>query len=294
MPLSGPVPWAWLSVAAVITVFAVMFAIGLAIVPGEFRWVWRRPGLVLKGLFSVLVAVPVLALVVARGLALPHHAEVGIVLMAISPGAPVALSRSLGAGGHRSFAPALQIAVALMAVVSMPLWVAAFDEVYGASATVAPEQLARQVCAAQLLPLALGMLTRRLWPTVAAGLEPKLRRIAGVALAVLIVLVLIDMGEVVIGAGLRVAFAIVLVTLLALGVGHLMGGREPATRTATAICTAARNPGLALLVATLNAAPPAIHATVLVYLVVSGLTLLPYAFWRSRLAVPGRDDGDCR
>jgi BASS family bile acid:Na+ symporter len=280
-----------LSVVAVTTVFVVMFAIGLAIVPGEFRWVWRRPGLVLKGLFSVLVAVPVLALVVARGLALPHHAEVGIVLMAISPGAPVALSRSLGAGGHRSFAPALQIAVALLAVVSMPLWLAALDEVYGASATVAPEQLARQVCVAQLLPLGLGMLTRRLFPIAAARLEPKLRRIAGVALAALIVLVLIDIGEVVVGAGLRVALAIAIVTLLALGVGHLMGGPEPATRTVIAICTAARNPGLALLVATLNAAPPAVHATVLAYLVVSGLTLLLYAFWRSRLAVRRRDDG---
>lgn len=290
MPVSGPVPWALLSLVAVATVFAVMFAIGLAIVPGEFRWVWRRPGLVLKGLFSVLVAVPVLALVVARGLELPHYAEVGIVLMAISPGAPVALSRSLGAGGHRSFAPALQIAVALLAVVSMPLWVAALDEVYGASATIAPEQLARQVCVAQLLPLALGMLMRRWFPAVAVRLEPRLRRVAGVALAALIVLVLVDIGEVVVGAGLRVAFAIAIVTLLALGVGHLIGGPEPATRTATAICTAARNPGLALLVATLNAAPPAIDATVLAYLVVSAATLAPYAFWRSRLAVhTGRD-----
>jgi hypothetical protein len=36
------------------------------IVPGEFRWVVRRPALLLKGPFSVLVAVPVIALVVAR------------------------------------------------------------------------------------------------------------------------------------------------------------------------------------------------------------------------------------
>ena len=38
-----------------------MFDLGLAIVPGEFRWVAQRPGLLLKALFSVLVAVPVLA-----------------------------------------------------------------------------------------------------------------------------------------------------------------------------------------------------------------------------------------
>ena len=61
--------------------------------------------------------------------------------MAISPGAPVALRRSLGAGGHRSFAPALQIAVALLAVVSMPLSIAALDEYYGGQATVDPRHL---------------------------------------------------------------------------------------------------------------------------------------------------------
>ena len=102
-------------------------------------------------------------------------------------------------------------------------------------------------------------------------------------LVVLVVLALIDVWEVVIGAGLRVTLAIVIVTALAVGVGHLLGGPEPATRTATAISSAARNPGLALLVATLNVASPAINATVLAYLVIAALTLIPYVAWRQRV-----------
>ena len=65
----------------------------------------------------------------------------------------------------------------------------------------------------------------------------------------------------------------------------MLGGPEPATRTATAICSAARNPGLALLVATLNHAPPAITATALAYLLIAAVTLIPYIAWRRR-AVP--------
>ena len=145
MPIEGPVPGWILSLVAAATLFAVMFDLGLAIVPGEFRWVVQRPVLLLKALFAVLVAVPVLALVVTRALDLPRPVEVGIVLMAISPGAPVALRRSLGAGGHRAFAPALQIAVALLAVVSMPLSIAALAEYYSAEAVVDPQHLARQV-----------------------------------------------------------------------------------------------------------------------------------------------------
>ena len=130
----------------------------------------------------------------------------------------------------------------------------------------------------------------RLANAAAAWLEPRLRRLGSVLLIVLLVLVLIDIWQVVIGAGWRAALAIVLVTALALAVGHLLGGPEPATRTATAICSAARNPGLALLVATLNHAPPAITATVLAYLVIAAVTLIPYVFWRRRAAtVQGGD-----
>jgi len=284
MPIDGPVPGWILSIVAAATLFVVMFDLGLAIVPGEFRWVLHRPALLIKALFSVLIAVPVIALVVTRTLDLPRLAEVGIVLMAISPGAPVALRRSLGAGGHRSFAPALQITVALLAVVSMPLSIAALDEYYGARAVVAPQHLARQVFFAQLLPLALGMVMTRLFVTTAAWLSPRLHRLGSALLIVFLVVVLIDILPVVIGAGWHVATAIAIVTALALAMGHLLGGPEPATRTATAITSAARNPGLALLVLTLNASQPAIAATVLAYVIVSALTVIPYAIWRSRMA----------
>lgn len=281
----GPIPEWLLSGAVVATVFVIMFDIGLAIVPGEFRWVWQRPGLMAKALFSILIAVPVLALVIARAFGLPHPAEVGIVLMAISPGAPVALRRSLDAGGHRSFAPALQITIAVLAVVSMPLSIAALDELYGAAATVAPWHLAKQVFTVQLLPIGLGMLARRLiGPARAERLAPRLARAGTALLVAVVLLVLVDEWGSLVGAGPRVALAIVLVTVASLAVGDRLGGPDAATRTATAICSAARNGGLALLVATLNDAPLAIKATVLAYVVISALTVVPYVIWRRRIA----------
>src|SRR5512146_3339309 len=136
MPASGPIP-AWvLELFAAGTVFAVMFSVGLGVVVDDLRLVWQRPGLIVRGLFSVLVAVPALALLITHSLDLTRVAEVGIVLMSISPGAPVALRRSLGAGGHRAFAPSLQICVALLATFSMPLSIAALDEVYAGQASV--------------------------------------------------------------------------------------------------------------------------------------------------------------
>jgi len=282
--MSGVIPEAVLTIAAAATIFTVMLDLGLGIEVREIARERRHPGLVARALFSALVAVPVLALVVARAFDLPRPVEIGIVLMAISPGAPVALRRTLDAGGHRSFAPALQILLALLAVVSMPLSMAALDELYAGHASIAPWQLAKQVFIAQLLPLSVGLSVRRAFPVWAAKLEPKLAKLAKYLLIALTLLVLVDVWRVVVDAGPRVVLAIVLVTVLALTVGHWIGGPEPATRTAVAISSAMRNPGLALLVATLNNAHPAIIATVLAYLVVAAFTVIAYVVWRRRRA----------
>ena len=287
MTAGGVVPELLMTATAAATVFSVMFVVGLGIPLREFRWVWQHPGLVAKGLFSVLIAVPAIALVVTRAFDLPRPAEIGIVLMAIAPGAPVALRRSLGAGGHRSFAPALQILVATVAVFSMPATIALLNELYGGHASIDPGRLARQVLVAQLVPLGTGMLIRTALPALADWLEPRLARIATTLLVALAILAIADIGLVTVNAGPRVALAIVAVTACALAIGHLMGGPDPATRTSVAISSAARNPGLALLVASLNAAPPTITATILAYLLVSALTVLPYVIWRKHAARHG-------
>jgi predicted Na+-dependent transporter len=135
--------------------------IGLGILLGELRWIRRRPGPIARGLFSVLIAVPAAALAITRLVELARLVEIGIVLMAISPGTPVVLRRSLGAGGHHVFASSLQISVAILAVMSMPLSIAALNHVYSGHASIAPWHVARQAFVAQLLPLGLGVAIRR-------------------------------------------------------------------------------------------------------------------------------------
>src|SRR5688572_14541423 len=108
------IPAQVITLAALLAVFAVMFSLGLASRAGDLRWALGRPGLVARALFTVLVFVPALAVLVTRALGLPRSIQIGIVLMAICPGAPVALRRSLGAGSHHSFATALQLLMATL------------------------------------------------------------------------------------------------------------------------------------------------------------------------------------
>lgn len=253
-----------------LTVFAVMLGIGLGVTPREWREAWRRPGPMLRALFAVLVAVPALALAVTRTLELPRWAEIGIVLMAISPGAPVALRRSLAAGGLPAFASSLQVSVALLAVVSMPLSIAALNRVYDGHASIEPWEVMRQVFVAQLLPLGLGSLLRQAWAPLAMRIEPHVNRAGSVLLLGTVVLALANLWQPTVAAGAGVLAAIAFVTVLALAAGHLLGGAP------VAISSAVRNPGLALLVATFNSAPPQVTATVLAYVVVSAVLVTLY------------------
>jgi BASS family bile acid:Na+ symporter len=267
----------------------VMFHLGISVTPGEYRAAWRSPLLMLKGLFASLIAVPAVVIVVARAFDLSRAEEIGMVLMAICPSAPVAVRRALGAGADRSFAATLQVTAALLAAATMSLTIAALAEVYAGNATVAPLDLARQVFVGQLLPLGLGMMVRSAAERWVPTLERLLARVAAGMLFVLLVVVLLNVWGQVAGAGLRVAFAVAVAALCAVGVGHLLGGPQASTRTALGIACGARNVGLALFVASINHASPQIMATILTYMLVAAVALTPYVAWRRRVNLRSRN-----
>jgi BASS family bile acid:Na+ symporter len=282
VPIQGLVPGAIVSLVATAAVFCVMLHLGLGVAARDYRLAWREPGPMLRALFVSLVAVPAIAIACARAFALPRSAEIGLVLMAISPGAPIAVRRALGGGAPASFVAALQLSVSALAVVSMPLTVFLLDHVYAGSAAIEPWRLARQVFVFQLLPVALGAVARILWKDGVQRLERPLSTIGTTLVAVLVVLVALDEYPVAREVGNRTFGAILATVALAVAAGHAMGGPSHGTRTAVAVAGGTRNVGLAMLVATINPGLPEVPATIVAYLFVSALALAPYLAWRRR------------
>ena len=122
----------------------------------------------------------------------------------------------------------------------------------------------------------------RFFPDASAWLKPRLDRVWKVLIAVLAILAIVGFWGALLNAGPRVAIAACLTTICAIAAGHALGGPDSATRTAVAISSSARNPGLALLVVAVNGAPIGVKITVLSYIVVSALTILPYVAWCRR------------
>jgi predicted Na+-dependent transporter len=226
--------------------------------------------------------VPATAVLVVKLFGIKGAVAAGILLMAISPGAPVALRRAIEAGGHVAFAPTLHLAIVLFAVVTVPASVAALDVIFDKDFTVSPFDVARQVFFAQLLPLGLGAALRAFRPAAAARIEPRLARISNVMMLALFIVLLVvlwplleEIGWVPLAAGAGL-------TICALLLGAACAGRDPAVQSAGAVAAAMRNPGLALLIAAVNKAPTAVVAAVFGYTI--GLVVIVTAFvaWQSR------------
>jgi len=292
--VTGAILVKWISPLAGLTIFAVMFSLGLLLEREQIFAAMRRRVLLAAVLFAVIVPVPALAVIAVKLFGLRGAVAGGIVLMAISPGAPVALRRAIQAGAGVGFAPTLHLAIVMLAVVTIPISVMIMSWIFSVRFAISPLDVARQVFFAQLLPLGIGAALRAWRPGMAARLEPRLAVISNLMLLALAVLCVVALGPRFAAIGWAPFFAGVGLTLCALVAGAIFAGRDASVKPAAAIAAAMRNPGLALLIATRNAAPPDVTAAVFEYalgLAVIVLVFVTWRKWRTRRPVPEQAHG---
>src|SRR5262244_4662033 len=122
--MMSPIP-NWLTLLVGTTVFTVMLSLGLLLGREQIAAALQRRVVLAAVLFAVFIPVPATAVLLVKLFGLKGAVAAGILLMAISPGAPVALRRAIEVGGHPAFAPALHLAIVLSAIVTVPASVAA-------------------------------------------------------------------------------------------------------------------------------------------------------------------------
>ena len=274
-----------------LTLFMIMFALGLGLKTDAIVQLRHRPALVIRVLIGSCLLVPLVALVLLKlplGFALSKPARFGIALMAASPSAPLTLRKAGNTGGDRQLAAVLQACAAVAAIVSIPFLADVFQASFGIDGwDIRPRDVALQVGQAQVLPLLAGLLLRRWKPHWVARLEGPLDKLANGLLLLLIVVVLIKAGPLLVpflAANLPALAFMAVMVVVALAIGYLMAGPSPRERTTVALVTSMRNPGLALLFAsTHGAGMPGLKLAVLAYLLVTVLLSIPFLRWQKGL-----------
>ena len=107
------------------------------------------------------VVVPVIGFIAGFAFGLGRAEQIGVALDGDRPRGAACLAEGPALGRDAGFAPTLQIAVAGLALATMPFWVLVGNLILGTNGFVAVTAVIKQVALAQLLPLGLGDCARR-------------------------------------------------------------------------------------------------------------------------------------
>lgn len=266
-----------------VTIFALMFAIGVNLSFQQEISLWRRPGLLLRSLLAVVVLVPLVVFLLLRWFDLPPAVATGLCVLAAAPGAPLLHKRSQMAGGSLTYSASLQLTLALLAVLITPLTLAVFYAQFEiGTESVTSFEVAKQVALVQLLPVSLGLIIRHFGPKLAAMIGKPLNVIANLLFVALIIVALIPGFRMIAHLGGLPILAIVIMVAVSLVIGHALGGPSPNERSALAVASIARNIGLALFITTLSGMEKEIIPTLLAYMILGAIVAIPYSLWSKR------------
>jgi bile acid:Na+ symporter, BASS family len=268
-----------------LSIALIVLSLGLRCTVGETTFLFRERGLLARSVVAMNVLQPIAAILLAAMTHVHPAVKIALVALAVSPVPPVLPRKQLKLVTRESYVYGLLVATSVLAIVLVPVTIGLLGALSGRTVHVAPGTLARIVVSSVLAPLALGMLIRRLWPALAAEASPVASAIGTLVLAVAAVVALIAVWPAIsslIGNGtllVCVVFAIV-----ALAIGHTLGGPNDEDRTVLALASASRHPGVAIAIGA--AAFPdqkLVPAAVVLYLLASTVVAAPYAAWRKRL-----------
>lgn len=265
-----------------LSVGALILAIGMGSTFSDLAYLWRRPGLLLRSLLAMYVLVPLAAFVLVTLLPLTPGVKAALLVLAVSAGAPL-LPRKLGSFGSDAYVFSLVVTSSLLAIVIVPAWVALLAHHFGVAAELSPTDVAAAIAKAFLAPLVIGMVIRFLLPTFSAKVADRLLAMAGLVLTGTGLVLLVGGWQLFLDVRWEGMAALVGLLLIALAIGHALGGPRADDRTALAISCATRHIGVAVVVAT-SFRGPKTAVLIAAYVVASALVAIPYLRWRRRRA----------
>src|SRR3954468_6123742 len=273
-----------ITLALKVSVMLVVFSLGLGVSATDVLYLRRRPGLLIRSLFSIDVAMPLVAGGIATIFHLRPPVEIALIALAIAPVPPLLPRKGLKAGGHAPYIFSLLVAAAVFAIVFIPAAVLLIGKTSGLNVRQSAASIAELVFLTVLLPLGAGILMRFFAPALGErALKPVSLAGSGLLLLSLIPTLFTQAAAMIAVIGNGTLAAIIGFIMAGLFIGHVIGGPEPGNRTILALFTAARHPGIAVAIATANfPQEKLVLPTVLLYLLVNAILSSAYLSWRRK------------
>jgi BASS family bile acid:Na+ symporter len=269
-----------------LSIICMVLGFGLHAKRGDLLYLWRRPGLLLRSVLSVLVVMPIVAVTMERFFDFHRAAELAIVALSLSPIPPLLPTKTDRAGGGHAYIVALLLALSLIAIVVVPASTALLGWIFHREVQMSIGAVAKVVLLMIVAPLLVGKFLRRRWPAGAAKLAPIVAMIAKVLLPLAVIALLAAAWRGIWDAiGDGSVLAIVAFVLIGLAVGHFLGRPDRGHSTVLGLATACRHPAIALTIASANYPHMQFVGTILLYVLVSAIVCVPYVMFMHRCEV---------
>ncbi|NQV10968.1 MAG: bile acid:sodium symporter family protein [Cyanobacteria bacterium] len=204
----------------------VMLGMGLSLVADDFKRITRYPKAVAVGKFCQIVLLPLLGALIAIFVPMQPDLAVGLIVVALCPGGPSSNLITYLAKGDVALSVTLTAINSVITVFTIPILTnLALQHFLGDSAAIALPigSTMQQIFVITLLPIAIGMAIRHLFPHSAGRLEKSMSRLAVGLLTLIILLLLVREGSKLPGFLVQVGIGVVLLNLLAMLAGLLAG-----------------------------------------------------------------------
>ena len=200
----------------------IMFGLGLALTPRDFARVAQFPLAAVSGLLVQTVVLVPVAFAISKMFELPPMLAVGFMLLAASPGGPLANIFSHLAHGDVALNITLTAISSVIALVWLPLvmnW--SLVHFLGAGLHVpAPTQKVVEVATVIILPVLIGMVLRHVWPALAQRAARPVRTASVLLLALVVTFSLANAGATLLQYFGAVGLACITFNLVSLAIGY--------------------------------------------------------------------------
>jgi BASS family bile acid:Na+ symporter len=243
-----------LDITILIVMVAMMSAVGMGLEPGHFSEVARRKRIAAAALIGQMVLLPVIGWCVVIVMELPPHLSAGILLMAACPVGDIANFYTTLARANTALCVAVNTLSCLFAAVTMAIVFEVYALLSGERFMFAapPLQLVARIVLLTAVPVAAGMVLRRLTPRVVARIAPVIQMACIVGIAGVITLIVVVQADLIAVDWKPAAAASVALMTAAMAAGWVLSvsmGLAGAERMTFAVIFAVRNVALAMAVA---------------------------------------------
>ncbi len=256
-----------------------VIAIGIQTTPRNLMTCIRRPSWLLRIVLAMYVAVPLLATILAKVTSASDRVKGAMLLMAVAAVAPMLPKKLLKLGIDAGFAESLSAVTMLLAIPLVPVTAATLGTLFGRDVVVSPIAVAGTLAKTFLVPLVVGMGLKAALGDRSLRLGELAGLIGTIVLVLLVILLVFAERDNIFPLVWRSLPAIALFAGGSLLLGHVLGGPDAGERTALAIATVTRHPGLAILIATSSLSQNLVPA-ILIVVIGSAVIAIPYTSWR--------------